>query len=267
VSLLQWLLFAALPAAVVVLLGVGVGGPRWLAPSLAGAAIVPAVIARGVPWPPFDAGAPHGVAVWVLLASGVVGGLVDARWLWRPIALAVSGALLALLVWLVSAPMRAAAGFEGALLVVGGGAVLTSGVWFGLRAAATSPVGFLFPVAAFGLFTADALVCHRLGATAGGDAASTMAVAVAAAAVLGSSRRSLRCGRGAALPLAVAHVLALAAGTGLGAWQRAPRLLLLAAPAALLLAARGPAVRRPVAAAWLALAAASLVAAGAWLLA
>ena len=90
-DLLHWVLYGVLPALAAMLLGVGVGGARWLAIALAIALLVPFAVVGGLPpWPWLLAvrdGDPRAWLWWCLCLCGLAGALLDLRLLPRALLL------------------------------------------------------------------------------------------------------------------------------------------------------------------------------------
>ena len=150
-DVVQWLLFGVLPAIAVVLLMVGVGGPRWLGLALSCAVCVPLAMEDGLPpWPwqlDLVRGSPRAALWWLLALGGVFGSAYDLRALPRALALVVELLLVAALPWLLSAPLRRSASFEGGVVYLLVGWLVLAALWWGLRRAAHAQRGLAVPPA------------------------------------------------------------------------------------------------------------------------
>ncbi len=244
-ELLQWLLFAVLPALAAVLLLVGVGGARLLAPALAAAVLVPFAIATGglppLPWQlRWSAQAMLPWAWYLLLAAGVFGAAHDLRLLPRALLLVGDVALVGWLPWALSAPLRALWQPVTCAWRLAAAWTLVAAVWWGVRGAAKARPGPLVPLVGVVVFAADALVLRALGRTPSWQLAGVAAVALLGALGTAAWRRPFACGTGAALVVAVAHVGLLWARQDTVQIDTAPMLLALTSPLPLWFAARPP---------------------------
>lgn len=208
-DVLLWLLFGVLPAMTVMLLGVGVGGPRWLALALAVAICVPFGMSAG--WPDWFwrldlmHGDPRPALWWGLLFGGVIGTAHDFRLLPRSCALVLEFALVVLLPWLLSAPLRADWSFETCLLCLSLGWLVVTATWWGLRRAARAHPGLAVPFAMAVTLAVDAWMLRENAGGADWQLAGVAAVAAGFAVITTTWRRPFECGAGAALCMALAH--------------------------------------------------------------
>jgi hypothetical protein len=210
VELLLWVVFGVIPAVAAMLIGVGVGGPRWLAPALAVAICVPAGMAHGWPgWPwQLDAhhGAPRPWLWWLLATAGLLGGAYDLRALPKALALIGEIALLAFLPWLLSAPLRAGWTFEGCVVILGAGWVVRALIWWVLRGAAKGHPGMSVPLAMTFVLSTDAYLLSRHVGGSHWELAGVAAIALGFAVLTTVWRRPFVCGTGGTLLITLAHV-------------------------------------------------------------
>jgi hypothetical protein len=234
VDLLRWVVFGVVPAVAAVLLGVGAGGPRLLAVSLAVALCVPFGIAVDWPaWPwqlSFERGDPYQWLWWSFAAAGVVGASYDLRLLPKPLLLACDVALVATLPWLLSAPLRAGWSFEECVGWLAAGWLVIAATWWSLRQAARCSPGMAVPLAGTLALVADTFVLRARGAALPWQLAGVGAVALGMAVTTTIWRRPFVCGTGATLAITVAHVGLLYCGRTEYELLRAPFLLALIAP-------------------------------------
>ena len=215
-DLLLWVLFGVIPAIAVMLVGVGVVGPRWLALALAVAICVPFLMADGAPgWPwhldPHN-GEPRSWLWWLVLAGGVLGALYDLRWLPRWIAVALELSLVLLLPWLLSGPLRAEWQFEWCVVFLSAGWLLQLANWWVLRRAAKARDGMAVPFAMAMVLAVDAALLRENAGGADWQLAGVAAIALGFAVVTTSWIRPFVCGGGAALAITIAHTGLLLCG-------------------------------------------------------
>lgn len=240
-DLLHWVLFGVLPAVAAVLLGVGVGGPRWLGPAVAVAICVPFGMAAGWPDWPWRLDPQHGAAGpwlwWCLLGAGIVGAAYDLRLLPKALLFCFEVALVALLPWLLSASLRRGFSFEQCVLWLGLGWALLAAVWWTLRTAAKLRPGMAVPLAGAIALAGDALLLRARGAAPMWELAGVGAVALGVAVATTAWRRPFVCGTGGTLAVTIAHLGILWWGRSAGELAAAPFVLAAAAPLGLAVAA------------------------------
>ena len=233
-DLLHWVVFGVMPAVAAMLVGVGVGGPRFLALSLMIALCVPFGMAAG--WPPWpwhlsvQHGDPQAWLWWVFAAAGLVGVSYDAKLLPKVLVLAVDVVLVAVLPWLMSGPLRARWSFEQCVLGLSAGWLVVALTWWVLRRVARLQPGMAVPLAGAIALAADALVMKERGTRLDWELAGVGAVALGLAVATTIWRRPFVCGTGSTLAITVAHLGILYCGRGQGEIVRAPFLLALVTP-------------------------------------
>lgn len=233
-DVLFWLIHGVLPALAAVLLGVGVGGPRLLALSLAVAVCVPCGLSIGWPaWPwqlSFAVGESRQWLFWCLAGAGVVGAAYDLKLLPRPL-LFVGEVLVVLAVpWFVSAPLRVGWTFEkGAVWLSLGWASIVV-LWWVLRGASKVAPGLAVPLVGTLALTADALLLYRSGPEFAWNLAGVAAVALGVAVATTIWRRPFVCGTGGTLCITILHVGLLWNGRSERELQQLPFLLALLVP-------------------------------------
>jgi hypothetical protein len=234
VDLLRWVVFGVLPAVTAMLVGVGVGGPRWLALALAVALCVPFGMSQGWPAWPWDLSLDHGDHVawlwWAFAAAGVVGFGYDARLLPKPLLLALDVVLIAMLPWLLSWPMRAHWTFEWSVAWLCAGWAVLGVTWWVLRGAAKVQPGMAVPLAGTFALVADAFVLRARGTDLDWQLAGIGAIAIGMAVATTIWRRPFACGTGAALVITVVHAGLLYCRRGESELMRTPLLCALATP-------------------------------------
>ena len=246
-DLLRWLLFGVLPAVAAVLLGVGVGGPRWLALSLATAICVPFGIV--LDWPDWFwrldpvRGDPRPALWWTLLFAGLVGSLYDLRYLPKIVAVGLEFLLVAALPWLLAGRLHGRASFEHLVLWLGAGWIVIAVVWWVVRRAAKAQPGVTVPLAMAGVFGADAWLLHQHAGGSDWQLAGVAATGLGFAVVTTAWRRPFECGTGAGLCMTLAHTGLLLCGRGERELLELPFVLAWLAPVPLWLASAGPAAR------------------------
>ena len=212
----MWVLFGVLPAIALMLIGVGVFGPRWLALAVAVSICVPFGMEEG--WPDWfwrlDAmhGAPKPWLWWLLVFGGVIGALDDKRWLPRQVGFGGEVLLVALLPWLLSATLRADASFEVCAVYLAAGWVVQAAIWWALREAAKARDGMAVPIAMMMVLGADAWLLRENIGGADWKLAGVAAIALAFAVVTTCWVRPFVCGTGGALLLTSAHTGLLLCG-------------------------------------------------------
>ena len=208
-DVVQWLLFGVLPAIAVVLLMVGVGGPRWLGLALSCAVCVPLAMEDGLPsWPwqlDLVRGPPRAALWWLLALGGVFGSAYDLRALPRALALVVELLLVAALPWLLSAPLRRSASFEGGVVYLFVEWLVLAALWWGLRRAAHAQRGLAVPLAMTVALACDAWLMRVTATGADWKLAGVAAVALGLAVVTTTWRRPFECRGGAVLCMTLAH--------------------------------------------------------------
>lgn len=238
-DVLHWVLFGVLPALAVMVLGVGVGGSRWLALALAVALCVPFAMATGHPdWPwrlDWRYGAPLPWLWWSLLAAGVLGSLGDARWLPRALAQALEVALVIALPWLLTGTLRRSWSFEQHVLWLCAAWLATFVVWALLREVGRSRPGLLVPLVGMLALGVDAWLLRAHGVQLQWELAGVGACALLFAMSTMLWRWPLVCGTGAALCITVAHVGLLWCGRPLREVRELPFVLALVVPVPLVL--------------------------------
>jgi hypothetical protein len=240
VDLLHWLLFGVLPALAVVLVFVGVGGPRLLGLALAVAICVPMAMSVGLPDWPWSIGVRRGDPVqwlwWCLAAAGVLGAAYDLRLLPRWLLLPCELLLVVLLPWLLSGEQRAGWSFEWCVVMLGAAWLFVMLLWWVLRQAAKLQPGMTVPLVGAIALVADALVLRALGGRLGWELAGIGAVALGVSVATTIWRRPFVCGTGGTLCIALAHAGILLCDRGERHLLQTPFLLALVAPLALWLA-------------------------------
>ncbi|MBL8728340.1 MAG: hypothetical protein JNM25_07920 [Planctomycetes bacterium] len=239
-DLLHWLLFGVLPALAVVLVFVGIGGPRLLGLALAVAICVPMAMSVGLPAWPWHIGVHRGDPVqwlwWCLVAAGVVGAAYDLRLLPRWLLLPCELLLVALLPWLLSGEQRAGWSFEWCVVMLSVGWAFVMALWWVLRQAAKLQPGMTVPLVGTIALVADALVLRAQGGRLAWELAGIGAVALGVSVATTIWRRPFVCGGGGTLCIALAHAGILLAGRGERHLLQTPFLLALVAPLALWIA-------------------------------
>lgn len=264
-DLLRWVLFGVLPAIAAVLLGVGVGGPRWLAIALATALCVP--FGMAIDWPgwPWDLdgwrGRPQPWLWWCLAAGGVLGTCFDARLLPKWLLAPLEVALVAFVPWLLSSQLRANNTLFGCVVWLGVAWVVTFGTWWVVRRAGRARPGMMVPLVGMLALATDAWLLRRHGAGLAWEISGVGAIALLVAVGTAAWRQPFVCGTGAALCITIAHVGLLWCGHGSRELRSSAFLLALAVPWPLWLAtAKGLAQRKRFGAFCVGLASASLAA-------
>ena len=237
-DVLRWIVFGILPAIAVMLFGVGAGGPRLLAVSLATSICIAAGMLVGWPIWPWDLSLQHGEprswAWWSVLAAGVVGSCHDARVLPRVLTVPAEFAIVAALPWLLTGALRATWTFEqGVVWLLGAGALLLAIWWVLRRVASLQPGGAVVLAGAIALL-ADTLVLRARGHA--WDVPAVAVVALGLALLTTVWRRPFVCGTGAALSITIAHAALLWGGHGERALLRPAMLLAAVAPLAMAVA-------------------------------
>lgn len=208
-DLLHWALFGVLPALAVVLIFVGIGGPRLLGLALALAVCVPFGMHAGWPaWPWHLAVArsdPQPWFWWCLLLAGVVGAAYDGKVLPKALLVAAEVALVVFVPWLLSGALRAGWTFEWCVVMLGAAWAVLAAIWWVLRVAAKAQPGMAVPLAGTVVFVADAIVLHARGDVLGWRLAGVAAVALGVSVATTLWRRPFVCGTGAALCITIAH--------------------------------------------------------------
>ena len=234
VDVLLWVLFGLLPAIAAMLLGVGVGGPRWLAVALAVAICVPFGMSDG--WPDWFwrldilHGEPRPALWWTLLLGGLLGTVYDFRVVPRSITCGLELLLVVLLPWLLSAPLRAAWTFEGCLAYLAAGWLVMAALWLGLRRSAKAQPGLPVPLAMTIALGVDAWLLYHNAGGANWQLAGVASVALGFAVITTIWRRPFVCGSGAALTITLAHTGLLLCGQSEQELLRMPFVLAWTAP-------------------------------------
>lgn len=216
-TLLHWLLYAALPAIAVSLLLVSVGGPRLIGLALAVGVLAPFALLKSLPaWPWVllrTGGNGADWLLWAIVAAGLLGTLHDLRIWPRPLGMPPAIALLLVTPWLVLARFRVEWSFEVAAGHLSVAWILLLVVWFTLRDAVGNGGGerMVLPAALLCL-VGDFLVLLCGGAHASLFALLGAAVVLLVALVTAAWRRPFLFGEGACLPIAVVHCGALVLG-------------------------------------------------------
>lgn len=232
-DVLLWVLFGLLPAIAAILLGVGVGGPRWLGLALAVAICVPFGMADG--WPPWFwqldlmHGDPRPALWWTILLGGLLGTMYDFKALPRVVNFGLEVGLVLMLPWLLSAKLRDGWAFEECAAYLAALWLVMAALWWGLRRSAKAQPGLPVPLAMTIVLGVDAWLLRESGNGPHWQLAGVASVALGFAVVTTIWRRPFVCGSGAALTITLAH-------TGLLQYGRV----------------EGDLIRWPFAAAWLA---------------
>jgi hypothetical protein len=239
-DLLRWIVFGVLPAVAAVLVGVGAGGPRLLALSLALALSVPFGLLGAWPGWPWELSVHHGDPFawtwWAIAAAGAVGVAWDAKLLPKGLLLPFELAIVAALPWLLTAPLRARWTFEQCVVWLGAGWLVVAGTWWVLRRAAKLQPGMAVPAAGAIALLADTMVLRASGAALSWQLAGIAAIALGMAVATTIWRRPFVCGTGGTLAITVVHVALLCCGRSEWQLQRAALLLALVAPLAMVVA-------------------------------
>ena len=237
----MWLLFGVLPAVAAILLGVGVGGSRWLALAIAVAICVPAAIAEG--WPDWlwtldlMHGAPEPALWWTLMLGGVLGTVYDLRLLPKVVALGLEAVLVVMVPWFVSAPLRASWSFELSATFLVTVCLVILFLWYALRQSAKRLPGLPIPLAMMMVLGVDAWLLYQHAVGPDWELAGVAAVALAAAMMTATWHRPFVCGTGAVLCLTLAHSGLLLCGRSEDELLKLPLILGWVMPAPMLLAA------------------------------
>lgn len=243
-DLLRWILFGVLPALAAVVVCVGVGGPRLLAPALAIALCVPLGMSAGWPDWPWAISAHHGDPAewlwWCLAAAGTVGVFYDLKWLPKWLLLPAEVLLVALLPWLLSGGLRAGWSFEWCVVMLSAGWALVMALWWTLRQSTKLQPGMTVPLCGAIALAADALVLRARSGGVAWELAGVGAVALGAAVATTIWRRPFVCGTGGTLCIALAHVGVLWCGRSERELLQAPLLLAMVAPLGLWVATTKP---------------------------
>ena len=233
-DVLLWVLFGLLPAIAAILVGVGVGGPRWLALALAVAICVPFGMADG--WPGWCwqldlmHGKPRLALWWTLLLGGLLGTVYDFRLLPKVLTVGLEVAMVLMLPWLLSAPLRAAWSYEGCIAYLAAGWLLMAALWLGLRRSAKARPGLSVPLAMTIALSVDAWMLRSHTGGADWQLAGVAAVALGFAVITTIWRRPFVCGSGAALTITLAHTGLLLCGRSEQQLLRLPFILAWIAP-------------------------------------
>jgi hypothetical protein len=240
-DLVRWLVFGVLPAVAAVLAGVGAGGPRFLALSLAIALCVPFGMLGSWPPLPWDLSVHHGDpfawTFWAIAAAGAVGVAYDAKLLPKALLLLLDVVVVASLPWLISAPLRARWTFEQCVVWLGAGWLVIGSTWWVLRRVAKLQPGMAVPTAGTIALVADTIVLRELGTPLSWQLAGVGAVALGMAVLTTIWRRPFVCGTGGTLAITIVHVGLLVCGRTERELPRTPLLLALVAPLAMGVAA------------------------------
>lgn len=233
-DLLHWILFGVLPALAAVLLFVGIGGPRLLAPAIAIAVCVPFGMAAGWPdWPwllPVQRSDPVAWFWWCLFGAGLLGAAYDTKVLPRSLLVLGELMIVAFVPWLLSGSLRAGWSFERCVVMLGAGWAVLGASWWVLRAAAKVQPGMAVPLAGTVVLIADAIALHARGDVLGWRLAGVGAVALGVAVATTIWRRPFVCGTGGTLCITIVHAGVLWVGRGEGQLLQAWFLLALVAP-------------------------------------
>jgi hypothetical protein len=240
-DLLRWIVFGVLPAVAAVLLGVGAGGPKLLALSLALALCVPfGLLGEWPPWPwelSLHHGDPFAWLWWTIAAAGAVGVAYDGKLLPRGLLFVLEIAIVAIAPWLWTGRLRAGWTFEQCVCWLGAGAAVVATTWWVLRRVATVKPGMAVPLVGAIALLADTLVLRAFGEALSWQLAGVAAVALGLACATTIWRRPFVCGTGGAFTIALVHAGLLCCGRSDGQLQREALLLALLAPPALGVAA------------------------------
>lgn len=208
--MLRWLVFGVLPAVAAMLLGVGAGGPRWLAISLAAAVCIPFGILGQWPDWPWDLDVMHGDPRawfwWLLACAGLVGTGYDARLLPKQLLLVPEVLLVGFLPWLMSAELRRHWSFEQCVAWLGAGWLVIGVTWWALRATGKTLPGVGVPLAGTIALVTDALLLHRGHVGMAWQLAGVGAIALGIAVATTLWRRPFVCGTGGTLMIVLLHV-------------------------------------------------------------
>ncbi len=236
-DLLRWILFGVLPALAAVLVCVGAGGPRFLAPALAVGLCVPLGMSAGWPDWPWHLSVPRGDAAawlwWCLAAAGTVGVVYDLRLLPKWLLLPGELLLVALMPWLLSGNLRAGWSFEWCVVMLGAAWAFVLALWWTLRQAAKLQPGMTVPLVGTIALAADALVLRAQGGRLAWELAGVGAVALGVSVATTIWRRPFVCGAGGTLCIVLAHAGVLWCGRSERELQQPALLLAMVAPLAL----------------------------------
>lgn len=237
----MWVLFGVLPAVALMLVGVGVFGPRWLAIAVAVSICVPFGMEYG--WPDWfwqlDAmhGAPKPWLWWLLLFGGVIGSLYDRRWLPRQLGFGCEVVLVALLPWLLSAPLRDDWSFEASAAFLAAGWVVQAAIWWSLRRAASAREGMAVPLAMTIVLGVDAWFLRENCGGADWKLAGVAAIALGFSVLTTCWVRPFVCGTGGVLLITLAHTGLLLCGRSERELLQVPLVLAWCAPLPMLIGA------------------------------
>lgn len=209
-DLVRWLVFGVLPAVAAMLLGVGVGGPRWLALSLAAAVCVPFGILAGWPDWPWHLDARHGDPRpwlwWLLAGAGLIGTGYDLRLLPKQVLIVGEVALVAFLPWLLSASLRNRSSFEECVVWLGAGWLVIGVLWWALRRTGKMLPGVGVPLAGTIALATDAWLLHESSVGRAWQLAGVAAIALGMAVATTLWRRPFVCGTGGTLMITLTHL-------------------------------------------------------------
>ncbi|MBL8748899.1 MAG: hypothetical protein JNK78_07055 [Planctomycetes bacterium] len=233
-DLLHWILFGVLPALASVLLFVGIGGARMLAPAIAVAMCVPFGMDAGWPdWPwhlSVSRSDPVAWFWWALAFAGVVGAAYDTKALPRTVLGCFEVALVVFVPWALSGSLRARWSFEWCVVMLGLAWTILVAIWWGLRTSSRLQPGMAVPLAGTVVFVADAILLHARGDLLGWRLAGVAAVASGVSVATTLWRRPFVCGTGASLCITIAHAGVLWFRRSEGELTRLPFVLALLAP-------------------------------------
>ena len=233
-DVVQWILWGALPAIAVVMLFVGVGGPRWLGVALAISVCVPLTVEDGLPpwfWQlDLMTGPPRSALWWLLLLSGALGSVFDLGALPRFVARIMEVVFVISLPWLLSASLRVSWSVVGCAVALASGWTFVAAVWWAIRRSAQARSGLPVPLAMVIVFAVDAWVVRETAAGADWQPAGVAAVVLGFAIVTMAWRGPFACGRGAALSMTLAHSGLLLCGRAEAELVQLPFVLAWSAP-------------------------------------
>lgn|GEM_PF-4009195 len=233
-DVVQWILWGALPAMAVVMLFVGVGGPRWLGVALAISVCVPLAIEDGLPpwiWQlDLMTGPPRSALWWLLLLGGALGSAFDLGALPRLVARIMEVICVISLPWLLSAPLRAGWSVVGCAAGLTSGWIFVAAVWWVVRRSAKARSGLTVPLAMAIVFGVDAWVVRAITVGADWQLPAVAAVVLVFAIVTMAWRGPFACGRGASLSMTLAHSGLLLCGRAEGELAQLPFVLAWSAP-------------------------------------
>lgn len=207
--MLRWLLYGLLPAIAAVLVFVGVGGPRLAALGLAAGIAVPFGLLTAWPAWPWEIDLQAGTALswlfWCVAFAGVLGTLHDLRWLPKMLTIPLEAALVVMLPWVLSAPLRPRWSFERGLLYLSVAWLGLVVVWWTLRRASETRPGMLVPAAGVLCLSGDLWLVLSRDHDLSWQLLAAGIAALATAMLVSTWKRPFQLGSGATLVIVLLH--------------------------------------------------------------